>query len=95
MREQSACMPRKPCQSCNSLCSDLFLPCLRNSASLSQIVSQDPAVGAGTNQFEQACGFCHGPDAQALGGPDLSARPLVAHDVKGDKIAKSSSRAPG
>jgi cytochrome c oxidase cbb3-type subunit 3 len=47
---------------------------------------QDPAVERGHKQFEQTCGFCHGPDATGARGPDLVRSPLVAHDVKGDLI---------
>jgi cytochrome c oxidase cbb3-type subunit 3 len=49
---------------------------------------QDPAVERGHKQFEQTCGFCHGPDATGARGPDLVRSPLVAHDVKGDLIGK-------
>src|SRR5580700_4836226 len=48
----------------------------------------DPAIERGHKQFEQACGFCHGPDATGARGPDLVRSPLVAHDVKGDLIGK-------
>src|ERR1700694_6316043 len=63
-----------------------FLLGLWNSAAWSQAVSQDPAVERGHKQFEQACGFCHGPDATGARGPDPVRSPPVAHDVKGDKI---------
>lgn len=53
-----------------------------------QADSQDPAVERGGKQFEQACGFCHGPDATGARGPDLVRSPLVAHDVKGDQIGE-------
>ena len=46
----------------------------------------DPAIERGHKQFQQACGFCHGPDATGARGPDLVRSPLVAHDVKGDLI---------
>src|SRR6202521_4469066 len=65
-----------------------FLLGLWNSAAWSQAVSQDPAVERGHKQFGQACGFCHGPDATGARGPDLVRSPLVAHDVKGDKIGE-------
>ena len=59
------------------LCAAIFFfLSLWNSAAWSQAVSQDPAVERGHKQFEQACGFCHGPDAQGLGGLTLSARRL-------------------
>ena len=71
------------------LCAAIFFFLgLRNSAAWSQAVSQDPAVERGHKQFEQACGFCHGPDATGARGPDLVRSPLVAHDVKGDKIGE-------
>ena len=46
----------------------------------------DPAIARGQKQFEQACGFCHGPDATGARGPDLLRSTLVAHDAKGDLI---------
>jgi cytochrome c oxidase cbb3-type subunit III len=47
----------------------------------------DPAATErGHKQFQQSCGFCHGPDATGARGPDLLRSPLVAHDVKGDQI---------
>src|SRR6266566_2323118 len=54
---------------------------------------QEPAkdaatVDRGRKLFEQSCGFCHGPDATGARGPDLVRSPLVAHDVKGDKIGE-------
>jgi len=41
---------------------------------------------AGKSQFQQTCGFCHGPDARGASGPDLIRSPLVSHDVGGDQI---------
>src|SRR5712692_5979333 len=61
---------------------------LWNSLAWPQAVSQDPAVERGHKQFQQSCGFCHGPDATGARGPDLVRSPLVAHDVKGDKIGE-------
>jgi len=61
---------------------------LWNSAAWPQVVSQDPAVERGHKQFQQTCGFCHGPDATGARGPDLVRSPIVAHDVKGDKIGE-------
>src|SRR6266566_1528953 len=49
----------------------LFFFGLWNSAAWSQAVSQDPAVERGLKQFQQSCGFCHGPDATGARGPDL------------------------
>src|SRR5881392_3430262 len=66
----------------------LFFFGLWNSAAWPQAVSQDPAVERGLKQFQQSCGFCHGPDATGARGPDLVRSPLVAHDVKGDKIGE-------
>ena len=59
-----------------------------NSVARPQADSQDPAVERGHKQFEQACGFCHGPDGTGARGPDLVRSPLVAHDVKGDQIGE-------
>src|ERR1700719_1351638 len=71
------------------LCAAIFFFLgLRNSAAWSQAVSQDPAVERGHKQFEQSCGFCHGPDATGARGPDLVRSPLVAHDVKGEQIGE-------
>src|SRR2546428_14141311 len=66
----------------------IFLLGLWNSTARPQSVSQDPAVERGHKQFEQACGFCHGPEATGARGPDLVRSPLVAHDVKGDKLGE-------
>lgn len=66
----------------------LSLSGLWNPAARSQSASQDPAVDRGRKQFEQACGFCHGPDATGARGSDLVRSPLVAHDVKGDQIGE-------
>src|SRR6266481_2868542 len=65
----------------------LFLGVLWNAAAWPQQPdSPDPAIERGHKLFEQSCGFCHGPDATGARGPDLLRSPLVAHDVKGDKI---------
>src|SRR2546430_15853441 len=53
-----------------------------------QDAPQDAAAERGRKQFEQSCGFCHGPDATGARGPDLVRSPLVAHDVKGDLIGE-------
>lgn len=66
----------------------LFLVAAGNSSAWSQAVSPDPAIERGHKQFQQACGFCHGPDATGARGPDLVRSALVAHDVKGDKIGE-------
>src|SRR6266481_2826053 len=71
------------------LCAAIFFFLgLRNSAAWPQAVPQDPAVERGRKQFQQSCGFCHGPDATGARGPDLVRSPLVAHDVKGDKLGE-------
>lgn len=49
---------------------------------------QRAAIGRGRTQFQQACGFCHGPDATGARGPDLVRSALVAHDVSGDLIGE-------
>jgi len=69
----------------------LILLSLCNSSARSQAPAQDAAaqnaaLERGRKQFEQSCGFCHGPDATGGRGPDLIRSPLVAHDVKGDLI---------
>jgi cytochrome c oxidase cbb3-type subunit III len=48
----------------------------------------DPTIARGRAQFQQTCGFCHGPDATGGRAPDLIRSPLLAHDVKGDKIGE-------
>lgn len=45
-------------------------------------------VARGQNQFKQACGFCHGPDATGARGPDLVRSKVVAHDVNGNLIGE-------
>jgi cytochrome c oxidase cbb3-type subunit 3 len=65
-----------------------ILTTLWNFSAWSQTVSPDPAIERGHKQFQQACGFCHGLDATGARGPDLVRSPLVAHDVKGDKIGE-------
>jgi cytochrome c oxidase cbb3-type subunit III len=59
-----------------------------NSPARPQGDTQDPAIERGHKQFGQACGFCHGLDATGARGPDLVRSPLVAHDVKGDRIGE-------
>jgi len=66
----------------------VFLLGAGNSRARPQSDAQDPAVERGRKNFEQSCGFCHGPDATGARGPDLVRSPLVAHDVKGDKIGE-------
>jgi len=44
-------------------------------------------IRAGQPIFAAQCGFCHGRDAMGgESGPDLTRAPLVAEDVRGDKI---------
>jgi len=65
----------------------VFLIAVSNSLAWQQHSdTADPAIERGHKQFEQSCGFCHGPDATGARGPDLVRSPLVAHDVKGDLI---------
>jgi cytochrome c oxidase cbb3-type subunit 3 len=66
----------------------LFLLILWNPTAGPQSTPPDPAIERGHKQFGQSCGFCHGPDATGARGPDLVRSPLVAHDVKGDKIGE-------
>jgi cytochrome c oxidase cbb3-type subunit 3 len=65
-----------------------FLSASRDSAARAQLNTSDPAVERGREQFKESCGFCHGPDATGARGPDLVRSPLVAHDVKGDKLGE-------
>jgi len=66
----------------------LFLLAQWDSRAWSQSGTPDPAVERGQKSFQQSCGFCHGPDATGARGPDLVRSPLVAHDVKGDKVGE-------
>jgi cytochrome c oxidase cbb3-type subunit 3 len=43
-------------------------------------VSDPKAIERGKQQFQQACGFCHGNDATGSRGPDLVRSPLVNRD---------------
>lgn len=40
----------------------------------------------GKREFQQTCGFCHGPDGRGASGPDLIRSSLVSHDVNGNLI---------
>jgi|SRR5277367_121508 len=70
---------------CSAAAALLFVAAT-NSPAQQQSATPDPAIERGHKQFEQACGFCHGPDATGARGPDLVRSPLVAHDVKADLI---------
>lgn len=48
--------------------------------------SNEAAISAGKAQFQQTCGFCHGPDGRGASGPDLIRSALVSHDVNGNLI---------
>ncbi|HEV2380273.1 MAG TPA: c-type cytochrome [Terriglobia bacterium] len=43
-------------------------------------------VRQGAQQFQQSCGFCHGPDATGARGPDLVRSKVVADDENGNLI---------
>src|SRR5207245_7635674 len=64
------------------------LAAARSQTAAQDSAAKDPAVQRGRQQFAESCGFCHGPDATGARGPDLVRSPLVAHDVKGDKIGE-------
>lgn len=66
----------------------VFLLVIGNTRACPQSGVPDPAVERGHKNFQQTCGFCHGPDATGVRGPDLVRSPLVAHDVKGEKIGE-------
>jgi cytochrome c oxidase cbb3-type subunit III len=53
-----------------------------------QTTPPDPAIERGHSLFMQSCAFCHGPDATGARAPDLVRSPLLAHDVKADKIGE-------
>jgi cytochrome c oxidase cbb3-type subunit 3 len=66
----------------------LLLLVVENSRARQQSETPDPAIERGHKTFTQSCAFCHGPDATGARAPDLVRSPLVAHDVKGDKIGE-------
>ena len=88
MPEQGFALTRRVAKSAGLLVAIVFLIAISNSPARPQADTQDPAIERGHKQFGQACGFCHGPDATGARGPDLVRSPLVAHDVKGDKIGE-------
>ncbi len=86
VRKQGTSFTKRRIISLTLIIAALFLLAVFNSPASPQADSPDPAIERGHKQFEQACGFCHGPDATGARGPDLVRSPLVAHDVKGDLI---------
>lgn len=69
----------------------IFVPLLFFAQDPDDIRSQQagsPSAAAGKAQFQQTCGFCHGPDARGASGPDLIRSPLVSHDVAGNLIGQ-------
>src|SRR5258708_37826673 len=66
----------------------LFLTGLWNAPAWPQSDSQDPGIERGHKQFEQSCGFWHGPDATGARGPDLLRSPLWAPDSNGGKLGQ-------
>jgi len=87
MRMQSSASVERVVMAATPLAAIFFLIAVANSPAWpQQSETPDPAIERGHKQFEQACGFCHGPDATGARGPDLVRSPLVAHDVKGDLI---------
>jgi len=79
---------RHPAKTTILCLASLFVLGLWNSRAWSQSDVPDAAIERGHKNFQQSCGFCHGPDATGARGPDLVRSPLVAHDVKGDKIGE-------
>ena len=70
-----------------------FVPLVVLLMALSSRAHQQPAIDKesaerGKKSFQQACGFCHGPDATGSRAPDLVRSPLVAHDKKGELIGE-------
>ncbi|HEY6293941.1 MAG TPA: c-type cytochrome [Terriglobia bacterium] len=45
-------------------------------------------IERGSGQYQQSCGFCHGPDATGARGPDLVRSKIVADDVNGNLIGQ-------
>src|SRR5260370_32304421 len=89
MRGSDLSSVRQPAKSAILLGAILFLTGLWNSPAWPQQAdSPDAAIERGQKLFGQSCGFCHGPDATGARAPDLLRSPLLAHDVKGDKIGE-------
>jgi cytochrome c oxidase cbb3-type subunit III len=88
MRMRGFGSAKRVAKGANLLVAIIFLIAVANSPALPQkSETPDPTIERGHKQFEQACGFCHGPNATGARGPDLVRSPLVAHDVKGDLIS--------
>ena len=66
----------------------VFAMLVRTGVAQTQPAVNKEQVERGRKQFQQACGFCHGPDATGARGPDLVRSTLVAHDVKGDLLGE-------
>ena len=74
---------------CLFVCGVLLLSVVARPASAQTAPSPDKEqIERGRKQFQQACGFCHGPDATGARSPDLVRSTLVAHDVKGDLLGE-------
>ncbi len=74
-----------------SICPILLIltPCILLAQDPDDVAQQqkpDATVSAGKAQFQQTCGFCHGPDGRGASGPDLIRSSLVSHDVNGNLI---------
>ena len=65
----------------------LWTAALWSAAALAaQTAPPDAAVQRGRQQFQQACGFCHGEDATGNRAPDLIRSATLGHDVNGDHL---------
>ena len=64
-----------------------FLTELSGATALAQSTPAE-VITRGQKEFQQACGFCHGPDATGARGPDLVRSAVVAHDVEGNLIGE-------
>jgi len=70
----------------------LFLAalCLIASAQDPDGIRDQQAIAAGSaagrKDFQQLCGFCHGPDGRGASGPDLIRSSIVNHDQNGNLI---------
>jgi len=87
-RQNQLSLQRRLAKSVLLCCTAAFFLALGSTRAWPQSDVPDPAVERGHKNFQQSCGFCHGPDATGARGPDLVRSPLVAHDVKGDKIGE-------
>ncbi|MBV9269364.1 MAG: cytochrome c [Acidobacteriaceae bacterium] len=72
-----------------ALCLGLLSVCIalgQDPDAIRETQANASGADAGKRQFQQTCGFCHGPDARGASGPDLIRSPLVSRDQNGNLI---------